>query len=238
MFHDFFLWMRDELGKAGPDTQSWSQQLAESLNLWNVAEGTHVLTLMFFAGTIWLIDLRMMGLAFRNVPFSTLNSKVLPITQGAFVVMVVTGVISFFGRDPLLYYHDIWFRLKMIFLVIASINIFWFHNYVQKGLAAWDNDASPPMAVKMSGALSMLCWLLIIVFGRFIAYDWYRCEKVEPGSFVYTFAECKQAMSFTEIPFEDPPVDAAEEPEPEAVPEAAPEAAPETAPANAPGNGG
>ena len=74
---------------------------------------------MFFAGTIWLVDLRMMGLAFRNMPFSKLNDRVLPITMVSFAVMVITGVITFIGRDPLLYYHDIWFRLKMIFLVIA-----------------------------------------------------------------------------------------------------------------------
>jgi hypothetical protein len=188
LFHDFFVWLRDELGRSG-DGQSWSQQIAESLNLWNVTEGTHVLTLMFFAGTIWLVDLRMMGVAFRNVPVSTITEKVLPITQIAFVVMVVTGVISFLGRDPVLYYHDVWFRLKMIFLILATINIFWFHNYVQKGMAEWDADPSPPMAVKLSGAFSLTAWIIVIIFGRFIAYDWYRCEKVEPGSFVYWFAE-------------------------------------------------
>jgi hypothetical protein len=96
------------------------------------------------------------------------------------------------------------------------------------------------MAVKLSGALSMSCWLLIIILGRFIAYDWYRCEKVEPGSFVYWFAECKQAMAFTEVPFEDPPAESVAEPGAEAPAEPAPEStpAPETSPADAPGNGG
>src|SRR5690606_32523130 len=149
LFHDFVEWLQYELGKSGPDGLSWSNQLWESLNIWNVVEGTHVLTLMFFAGTIWIVDLRMMGLAFRNMPFSKLNDRVLPITMVSFGVMVLTGVLSFFGRDPLLYYHDIWFRLKMTFLVIAAINIFWFHYRVQKSQAEWDALPSPPVKVKL-----------------------------------------------------------------------------------------
>ena len=124
MFHDFFNWIKEDLGRFGPDGQSWSNQLHESLFMWNVIEGTHVLTLMFFAGTIWLIDLRMMGVAFKNMPFSKLNDRVLPITAISFAVMIITGLIAFIGRDPIMYYHNIWFRLKMIFLIIAAINIF------------------------------------------------------------------------------------------------------------------
>jgi hypothetical protein len=198
LFHDLVDWLQHSLGKASPDGLSWSEALHGSLNLWNIIEGTHVLTLMFFAGTIWIIDLRMMGVAFKNVPFSRLNDKVLPITIAAFGMMVATGVIAFFGRDPLLYYHDIWFRLKMTFLVIASANIFWFHFMVQKSQAEWDNDPTPPSRVRLSGAISMTCWVLIIIFGRFIAYDWYRCDKVPPGSFVYIVAECKQALAYLE----------------------------------------
>jgi hypothetical protein len=118
---------------------------------------------------------------------------------------VLTGVINFIGRDPLLYYHDIWFRLKMTFLVIAAINIFWFHYQVQKSQAEWDALPSPPTKVRISGAVSLICWFLIIIFGRFIAYDWYRCEKVEEGSFVYVFAECRSALRYLEEASATPP---------------------------------
>jgi hypothetical protein len=269
LFHDFIDWIQYSLGKSGEDGLSWSEQLVGSSFMWNVLEGTHVLTLMFFAGTIWIIDLRMMGIAFRHVPFSTLNDRVLPITMIAFAAMVVTGAVVFIGRDPLLYYHDVWFRFKMIFLVLATINIAWFHFKVQKSQDQWNaepagnaiaprsktivplsvligsllvivgsffvggkvlaegwlfarfalalvallslfwfiqvRNPNPPFKVKLSGFLSMLSWFLIIIFGRFIAYDWYRCEKVPEGSFVYVFAECKQALSYMddEIVVED-----------------------------------
>jgi hypothetical protein len=88
--------------------------------MWNIIEGTHVLTIMFFAGTIWMIDLRMMGIAFKNMPLSKLSDRVLPITIISLIaMMIMTGVIAFIGRDPMMYYHNIWFRLKMVFLLVA-----------------------------------------------------------------------------------------------------------------------
>jgi hypothetical protein len=223
LLHDFINWLQHDLGKTSPDGLSWSEALHSSLNLWNLVEGTHVLTIMLFAGTIWVVDLRMMGVAFRNLPFSRVNDRVLPITIAAFIAMIVTGLISFFGRDPLLYYHDVWFRLKMTFLVIASINIFWFHYMVQKNQAEWDSAPTPPARVRVSGLISMACWALVIIFGRFIAYDWYRCEKVPEGSFVYTFAECESALRYLKedgaaseetIPDEAPPPEAPADPPP------------------------
>lgn len=242
MFHELVRWLQEDLGKRASDGMSWSQQWHGSYNLWNVVEGTHVLAIMFFAGTIWIIDLRMMGLTFRNVPFSRLNDKVLPITVFAFAFMVITGMLVFFGRDPLLYYHNIWFRAKMLFLLLATINIFWFHYRVQKDQATWDAMSSPPLKVKLSGAISLTSWLIIIILGRFIAYDWFYCDKVKPGSMVYALQECNSALSYLdegaaegETPADDAaPTDAAPtEPPPDTPPPAEP------APAQpAPGNGG
>lgn len=311
MLHDFINWIREDLGRFTEDGQSWSHQLHESLFMWNIIEGTHVLTIMFFAGTIWMIDLRMMGIAFKNLPLSKLSDRVLPITIVALVAMVITGIIAFIGRDPLMYYHNIWFRLKMVFLLAAMINIVWFHYRVQKSDIAWDvippagSDPLPvgkalwlgvfiassfallvsflipgdpwvmssirialfivgliglfmiihkrtpglPLVVKLSGALSMLAWFLVIVFGRFIAYDWFYCEKetTTPGSLMYVLQECDSALAYrTEIP-EDVIIEE-EVIEEEAIPEEAPpdgEAPAEEAPAEdpapaqpAPGQGG
>jgi hypothetical protein len=242
LFHDFVEWLQHELGKSGPDSLSWSEAMHSSLNLWNLVEGTHVLTIMFFAGTIWIIDLKMMGLAFKTVPFSKLNDRVLPITMFAFAAMVITGAITFFGRDPLLYYHNIWFRAKMLFLLFAVINIFWFHYRVQTNQETWDAMDTMPAKVKLSGALSMTSWLLIIILGRLIAYDWFLCEKVEKGSAIYALQECNSALAYlNEIPEEEaaPEEVPADDPAP---PDTPPDAAPpaeDVAPAQpVPGNGG
>jgi hypothetical protein len=194
LFHDLLQWLQDVPGATGGDpSTSWSQQFAGSLHLWALTEGTHVLSLMLFAGTILAVDLRMLGVAFRDVPYSTLNNKVLPLTIGGFVLLTVTGLLLFFS-NPVHYYHSVWFRAKIIFLLVAAVNIFWFHYRVQKNLAEWDARPSPPSTVKIAACVSLASWLLVIVFGRVTAFTFFECESMRPGTAGYVFAECASLM--------------------------------------------
>ncbi len=192
MLHEFFRWIQENVG-ATASADSWSQQFRGSLNLWGLTEGTHVLTLMVFAGSIWLVDLRLMGLAFKSTPFSKLNDKVLPYTVASFLVLLITGIALFLAK-PMDYYHNVWFRGKMVFLVIAAANIFWFHFKVQKNQDEWDAADKTPVVARLSGAVSLSSWVIVILLGRFIAYNWYDCGKPLPG-FVNWFAECASTSS-------------------------------------------
>jgi hypothetical protein len=180
VLRDFLVWLATQLGKGEGDVaMSWSEALASSLNFWGLVEGSHVLALMLFAGTIFMVDFRLLGLAFKKTPVSVLSDRVLPLTVFGMVMMVITGVALFYAK-PLLYYHNIWFRLKVIFLILAAINIMWFHFRVQRTMPEWDTAPKPPAAVRASGLISLTAWILVITFGRFIAYDWYECGKSLP----------------------------------------------------------
>jgi hypothetical protein len=193
VFHEFFRWLQEDLGAVldldrNVLEPSWSQELVGSLNIWALLEGTHVLTLMLFAGTILMVDLRMLGVAFRNVPYTRLNDRVLPLTVAGFAIMAVTGGLLFLAK-PMDYYHNLWFRAKLIFLMVAAANIFWFHTHIQKSRAEWDTSPKPPRAVRLSATISLASWILVIVFGRLMAFPWFECSKPQPG-FVNWFAEC------------------------------------------------
>jgi hypothetical protein len=180
VLRDFLVWLATQLGKGEGDVAvSWSEALASSANFWGLLEGSHVLGLMLFAGTIFLVDLRLLGVGFKNTPVSVLSERVLPLTVFGMVLMIITGVGLFYAK-PLLYYHNLWFRLKLVFLVLAAINIMWFHFRVQRTMPAWDTSPKPPAAVRASGLISLTAWILVITFGRFIAYDWYECGKALP----------------------------------------------------------
>ena len=177
MLRQLLVWMQTELGKgAGEGAQSWSESLLETLNFWGLLEGTHVLGLMLFAGTIFFVDLRLLGVLFRRTTVSVVSDRVLPLTVFGFALMVITGLGLFYAK-PLVYYHNIWFRAKLIFLALAAINILVFHYRVQKNRANWDAAPMPPTPVKISALISLTAWLLVITMGRFIAYDWYECGK-------------------------------------------------------------
>ncbi len=190
MLDSILNWFQHELCKGpGDDAQSWSEALLGSLNFWDLLEGTHLIGLMLFAGTILIVDLRLLGVVFRKSPVSLISDKVLPLTVFGFAFTVLSGMGLLFAK-PLFYYHDIWFRAKMIFLALALINILVFHGRVQATQHSWDADEKPPRAARLSASLSLLLWFLVIGCGRFIPYNWYECGKPQP-KFINWVEECK-----------------------------------------------
>lgn len=201
MIRDFLVWLQTELGKGpGEYPMSWSEALLGSLNFWGLLEGTHLLSLMLFAGTIFVVDLRLLGVTFRRTPVSLLSAKVLPLTIFGFAMVVITGLALFYAK-PLVYYHNIWFRAKLVFIALALVNIVVFHNRVQRNIAAWDTLAKPPTAARVSAVLSLTAWVIVITMGRFIAYDWFECGKPVP-EWANMLQECaaseKGAVSLSE----------------------------------------
>lgn len=190
MIREFLVWLQDQLGKGAGDTaQSWSQDLLGSLNFWGLIEGTHLLSLMLFAGTILFVDLRLIGATFQRTPVSVISRRILPMTVLGFAFMVITGAALFFAK-PLFYYHNIWFRAKLVFLALAMINIVVFHLRARRHQAAWDALPRPPAETRLLATLSLVSWLLVITMGRFMAYSWFDCGKPIPH-WINVVQECK-----------------------------------------------
>jgi len=183
-------WLEHVWGKGPtPDGQSFSEMLLGSLNFWNILEGTHLIALMLFAGTIFVVDLRLLGVTFRKTRVSTISDAILPLTVFSFVFVVLTGMGLLFSK-PIYYYHTMWFRFKMVFLALALLNIMVFHGRVQATQGTWDADETPPRAARLSAAGSLILWTLVILTGRFIPYNIYECGKKQ-SDFVNWVEECK-----------------------------------------------
>ena len=190
MIGAFLNWLEHTLGKGpSPDAQSWSEALLGSLNFWSLLEGTHLIALMLFAGTIMVVDLRLLGVTFRKTRVSVISDAILPLTVFSFIFVVVTGMALVFAK-PVYYYHTLLFRLKMVFLALALLNIVVFHGQVQATQASWDAQEVPPTPARISAAASLILWTLVIVCGRFIPYYWFECGKPHTD-FVNWAQECK-----------------------------------------------
>jgi hypothetical protein len=171
----WLVWLKTQFGLGTGDmAQSLSDRLEGSLNFWSLLEGTHLLTLMLFFGTIALVDLRMLGLVFRGAPYSRVSGKLLGLTVAGFVIVTVTGLALFFAK-PLDYYHNIFFRLKMVLIVLALVNMVVFHLWLQRDLPRWDAAPVAPAAVRIAGGLSLTLWILVIACGRYIPQTWFAC---------------------------------------------------------------
>jgi len=190
MLHKFFAWLQYEWGTDQTEYgRSFSSALLESLNFWGLLEGAHLLMLMVFFGTILFVDLRLLGLIFRQTPISVISERVLKLTIFSMVIVLVTGVVLFFAK-PEEYWHNIWFRAKLVLLAVAIANVVIFHFIIQKNQVEWDTAESPPSKAKMSALVSILSWVLIISCGRLIAYNWAECGKPQPD-WINTVQQCK-----------------------------------------------
>lgn len=164
-------------------TTQWSISLLESLYAWTVIEAIHVLTLGLFVGTAIINDVRLLGWGMRQVPVSEVTGRLLPITRLGFAIMVTTGLLLFYA-NPLRYYHSIFFRLKVVLLIVAGLNALAFHRGIHRRVADWDLDPVLPREARIAGAISLAAWALIVVCGRLIAYDlsWFDCSlQPQPG---------------------------------------------------------
>ena len=167
----------------------WSIALRESRYMWSFLESAHVLTLALFVGTAFVTDLRLLGWTMKRVPVSEVTSRLLPWTRIGFAGMVTTGLLLSFAH-PLRYYHNVFFRLKVLLLIAAAINVFVFHRGIHRRIAEWDLDPDLPRQAWVAGAVSLGVWALIVVAGRMIAYNWFECAIQPQPAFVNWFAEC------------------------------------------------
>jgi hypothetical protein len=166
----------------------WSTELHESLYAYTWIETAHVIGITLFVGTIAMVDLRLLGWTWRTVPISQMTSRILPWTVAGFVLMFVTGVLLFYAI-PIRTWHSIWFRAKLVLLLLAAVNIWFYHRRVQRNRAFWDNAPRPPLIARACAAISLVVWLAVIVMGRMIAYNWFDCDKPQ-SQFVYAMAGC------------------------------------------------
>ncbi|MCZ6828518.1 MAG: hypothetical protein O7F73_02825 [Gammaproteobacteria bacterium] len=170
------------------DSHRWSTLLHESFYMYNWVETTHVLTLMLSLGMLFLVDLRLLGYAFPDVPASAVAGRLkLPMLVG-FTLMVVTGLLLFYAI-PVRSAQSVWFRIKFLLLIAAAINAFLFHRRMRESVAAWDTDQRAPRRLRAAAALSIIFWVLIVICGRLIAYNWFDCEYDQPA-FVSAVAGC------------------------------------------------
>jgi hypothetical protein len=167
----------------------WSIALHESLYMYPLVESTHVLALTLFVGLAVMLDLRLLGLVMREVPVSQVLSKLLPWTKVGFVVMVATGLLLFYAI-PVRNYQNIFFRVKVVMLILAGLNVYVFHSRTERSVAEWDLAPVTPRAARLAAVASLVLWAGIVVAGRMIAYNWFDCDIQPQPALVNWAAGC------------------------------------------------
>ena len=143
--------------------------MRDSLWIFDVTETAHTLGIILVAGTIMLVDLRLLGMGLRREPVSHVVSRIVPWTLSGFALMFLTGGWLFSAEASKLY-HSPAFRIKMMLLSLAGLNALIFHLTVYRRAAEWDDMPVAPLRARLAGLFSLVLWIGIIAAGRSIAY--------------------------------------------------------------------
>jgi len=156
-------------------------KIRDSLFIFPLLEATHVIGLALVFGTIAIIDLRLIGLASSQRSFKRMYSDILKWTWAAFVLTGLTGALMFI-TNATVYYHNFYFRTKMLLLVLAGINMGIFELTLGRRVDSWDKDPSAPPLGRVVGVLSIALWIAVIFMGRLIGFTTTRAAVVAPPS--------------------------------------------------------
>lgn len=157
----FLQWLHDTNFSIILRDSNWAEPVIESI---------HVLALTLFLGFAVLLDLRLLGLCMRRKPASEVLAQLNPWLGFGYSVMIVTGLLLLIS-DPVAFYQDVFFRIKMLLLLLAMLNVVFFNWTAGRNIAAWGNDQKTPVGARLAAILSLVLWAAIVAAGRAIAYS-------------------------------------------------------------------
>ena len=122
-----------------------------------IAVGVHLLGLGLSAGLIMWVDLRLLGVVLTAQPASAVYRQVAPWMLTGFTLMIGSG-LALFAAYATTAYANVWFRLKVIALLLAAINAAVYHLWMSRGQA------------RATGICSLAIWTFVIFAGCMMSY--------------------------------------------------------------------
>jgi hypothetical protein len=145
-----------------------STSIRESAWVYPLLHWAHILSNSLMFGTIAFLDLRLLGWGLRERRVTDVARQLLPWTWVGFALMFVSGGLIF-TSDPPRYYEGILFSVKLALIAVAGLNALVFHFTLYRGVARWDLAGTPARA-RLTGAISLTCWVAVIFVGRAFGY--------------------------------------------------------------------
>ena len=133
--------------------------------MWPTCETLHFIGLSLLFGVVVIVNLRMLGVI-KNVSFASLH-RLLPWGILGFCINLLTGMLFFIGT-PEQYTKNLAFHWKMIFMVLAGLNVLYFTVFDQPWAVESGDDA--PLSAKVVAAATIFLWIGVMYFGRMMPF--------------------------------------------------------------------
>jgi len=127
-----------------------------------LTECFHITSFALSIGTIALVDLKLLGWAFKRQTAGQLVRDTGLWTLAGLIIVIFSGLLIF-SSDPIRYIYNFGFQWKITVLVLAIIYNYTIHRKVAL-------SSSSPGVEKAVGALSLILWVLVPFGGIWISF--------------------------------------------------------------------
>jgi len=151
------------------ENSALADNIRENDLLFPLIESVHVLSICLVVGSIFVVDLRLLGLASINRPVSRVTGGILPLTWTAFAIAVSSGGLLFISNATK-YLENGYFVAKIFLILTAGLNMVVFHAISARDLPKWEHETALPLRARLAGGLSILLWVSVVACGRWIGF--------------------------------------------------------------------
>ena len=142
-----------------------------------VIMSTHLICIAVFGGMILMTDLRLLGVALRDLTIAEVVDGLRPYKRIGFVIMVTCGLLMA-GSEAPKYYVNPFFWTKMTLLALVGVHALIFKSSVYDHPEELDKSPVLPIRAKAAAVFSLILWVSLPIWGRMIAY--YEPEDEKP----------------------------------------------------------
>ena len=128
-----------------------------------IVQNIHLIAIAVFAGSVLVVDLRMLGRGLRGTPLAQLARSVEPWLYGSFVVLVLTGIPQMTSTALKQYYSPFfWWKMQAVL-----IGVIWTLT-VRRRISMRTEAVLGPVWPKMVAVVSIALWTSVTVGARLI----------------------------------------------------------------------
>jgi hypothetical protein len=135
--------------------------------VWPACETVHFIGLSLLVGTVGVLDLRLLGMA-KRLPLAPLHRFIRWGIFG-FFLNVTTGILFVVG-NPFRYIHNLAFIVKMLFVLLAGLNVLVFYLTVFRKAESLGPGDDAPLQAKLIAGVSLFLWVAVMCLGRLITF--------------------------------------------------------------------
>ena len=155
------------------DTFPSSIYIREDLTLFPTLLTVHLVGMCVFAGLVIMMDLRLLGFGNNSTSISQIQRRLFPWQMVGMAISAVSGLVLVYTQ-PMRFYPNVFFWIKTVMMLVAGAHVIAFHYGAYRTVADWDTQVKTPLGARVSGAVSIVLWALVIMSGRLIAYNWFQ----------------------------------------------------------------